>query len=117
MDLFARELTEEQIKWLKGDNKELDRKVDDYLISNASEPITPKEVKHIRMCLRDITAELYDIYPAGDFGRAILSNSFSAVAGIADTINRRWLWLYNIFVCNNYPLVKLAEWRKKRGLR
>lgn len=117
MDLFARELTEEQIKWLKGDNEELDKKVDDYLMSNAGEPITPEEVEHIRGCIKSITAELYGMHPGGDFARAVLSNSFSAVAGIADSTNRKWLRLYHIFLSNNYPFAKLIEWRKKKGLR
>lgn len=117
MDLFGTELTEGQLKWLKGDNEELDKKVDDYLMSNAGEPITPKEVKHIRGCIKSITAELYGIHPAGDFGKAILSNSFGAIVSIADETNRKWLRLYYIFLYNNYSFARVTEWRKKKGLR
>ena len=105
---------EEAWEYLKGKkNQELDDWIELELYDKSNR-MTIEKREHIRHCLIDIILDAFDIQYGGDFSRAVLSNSFSDVAILADRTNLQVLDLYARFVLNYLPIAIIKKWIEKK---
>ena len=88
----------------------------EYLKANSTEKqrviFTEDDYQHIAHCLKDLVAELFGLYPAGDL-YPILKNDLFGAIGACDNINRLAISLYIIFLYNKVPASLLAQKRKR----
>jgi hypothetical protein len=94
--------------------EEFDQELEEYLIENSTrkqrEILSEEDYQHIAHCLKDLVADLFKLYPAGDLA-PILENDFSRAVGACDDINILALNLFNYFLVNKIPATLLWERR------
>ena len=67
------------------------------------------DLDHIAMCMDHIRRWYYEDYPIGRFLTAVVRNDFSEACFQADSVNKRALYLYALFLANKLPL----DYRRK----
>lgn len=108
-DIVSLEQAEEIIK----KDKELREWVRNELIYPGGEA----EIDHIIKGLTSMLAEIFDIYDAGHFIKAVLRNDFVDAVCRADNTNLKYIKVYALFVYNYIGMSALREYYRRIGLK
>ena len=73
------------------------------------EIFSDEELAHIAMCCEHLFEWATQDKPLGSFLRAIADNDFRLACIRADTVNRKALYLYALFMYNRIPSAKLER--------
>jgi len=72
---------------------------------------------HVRGILLAIEHQVTKPHQPGSFVTAVICNDLLGAVTRADSINRRWLHVYALFVSNDLPLDKVRAFRRRFGKR
>jgi len=75
----------------------------------SEERFTSKDLDHIAVCMDHIHQWYYEDYPIGRFLTAVVRNDFTEACFQADSVNKRALYLYAMFLANKLPI----DYRRK----